>query len=79
LSTTGVYAAPGGSTTYGALTLGVTYKPTLPPWISGVLIRPEIRWDHAFTNNDPFNNNPPADNKGTDNSFTFGTDAVITF
>jgi hypothetical protein len=44
-----------------------------------VLIRPEIRWDHAFTNNDPFNNNPPADNKGTDNSFTFGTDAVITF
>jgi hypothetical protein len=75
----GVYAAPGGSTTYGALTLGVTYKPDLPPWITGVLIRPEIRWDHAFTNNDPFNNNPPANNKGTNNSFTFGADAVITF
>ncbi len=79
LSTTGVNVAPGGSTTYGALTFGVTYKPDLPPWISGVLIRPEVRWDHAFTNNDPFNNNPPANNKGTSDSFTFAADAVITF
>jgi hypothetical protein len=79
LSVSGIHVAPDGSTTYGALTLGVTYKPTLPPWIEGVLIRPEIRWDHAFTDNRPFNNNPPANDKGTSNSFTFGIDAVITF
>jgi hypothetical protein len=79
LSTTGVNVAPGGSTTYGALTLGATYKPDLPPWISGVLIRPEVRWDHAFTDNDPFNNNPPANNKGTSDTVTLSVDAVITF
>jgi hypothetical protein len=78
-SLNGIHTAPGGSTTYGALTLGVTYKPDLPPWISGVLIRPEIRWDHAFTDNNPFNNNPPSNTKGTSNSFTFGADAVVTF
>jgi hypothetical protein len=74
-----VNGAPGTSTTYGALTLGVTYKPDLPPWITGVLIRPEIRWDHAFTNNRPFNNNPPLNTDGTNNSFTFGADIVVTF
>ncbi|MDR3531923.1 MAG: outer membrane beta-barrel protein [Rhodopila sp.] len=74
-----VYAAPGGSTTYGALTLGVTYKPTLPAPVTGLAIRPEVRWDHAFTSNNPFNQNPPAFNKGGANSFTFGADAVLTF
>ena len=74
-----VYAAPGGSTTYGALTVGVTYKPALPSPVTGLLVRPEVRWDHAFTSNNPFNQNPPAFNKGTSNSFTFGADAVVTF
>jgi Putative beta-barrel porin-2, OmpL-like. bbp2 len=74
-----VYFAPGGSTTYGELTLGVTYKPTLPPPVTGLLIRPEVRWDHAFTDNNPFNQNPPSDTKGTPNNFTFAADAVITF
>ncbi len=68
-----VHAAPGGNTTYGALTLGVTWKPELPAPISGLAIRPEIRWDHAFTNNKPFN--AQQDN----NSFTFGADAVLSF
>ena len=68
-----VHAAPGSNTTYGALTFGVTWKPELPAPISGLAIRPEIRWDHAFTGNRPFN--AQQDN----NSFTFGADAVLTF
>jgi hypothetical protein len=74
-----VYAAPGGNTTYGALTVGVTYKPALPAPVTGLLIRPEVRWDHALTTNNPFNQNPPANDKGGSNSFTFGADAVLTF
>ena len=77
-----VYAAPGGSagTTYGALTLGVTYKPALPAPVTSLLIRPEVRWDHALTSNNPFNQNyQPVGNKGTSNNFTFGADAVVTF
>ena len=50
-----VHAAPGSNTTYGALTLGVTWKPEMPAPITGLLVRPEIRWDHAFTDNKPFN------------------------
>jgi hypothetical protein len=42
-------------------------------------LRPEIRWDHAFTDNNPFNQNPPSFTKGGANSFTFGADAVLTF
>ena len=68
-----------GSTTYGALTLGVTYKPTLPAPVTGLLIRPEVRWDHSFTDNNPFNENPAAFTKGTANNFTLAADAVITF
>ncbi len=74
-----VYAAPGGSTTYGAITLGVTYKPPLPTTAATLAIRPEVRWDHAFTSNNPFNQNPPTFSKGGSNSFTFGADAVLTF
>ena len=75
----GVYVAPGGSTTYGTLTVGVTYKPTLPAPVTGLLLRPEVRWDHAFTNNNPFNQNPPSNTKGTQNNVTFAADAVLTF
>ena len=74
---TTVHTAPGTNTTYGALTVGVTWKPDVPAPITGLLVRPEIRWDHAFTNNKPFNNN--LNGKGTDNSFTFGSDIVLTF
>ncbi len=76
---TTVNGAPGGNTTYGGLTLGVTWKPEVPAPITGLMVRPEIRWDHAFTNNKPFNNNPPLNTKGTNNSFTFGSDIVLTF
>jgi hypothetical protein len=54
-----VHAASGGSTTYGELTVGVTWKPALPPPVTGLLVRPEMRWDHAFTNNHPFNASAP--------------------
>ncbi|MFL5257048.1 MAG: outer membrane beta-barrel protein, partial [Rhodopila sp.] len=77
-----VYVAPGGGgTTYGALTLGVTWKPSLPDPVSGFLVRPEVRWDHAFTSNNPFNQNyqPAPGTKGTSNSLTFGSDVVLTF
>jgi hypothetical protein len=76
----GVYVAPGGGgTTYGALTAGITWKPEMPSAVTGLAIRPEVRWDHAFTNNNPFNQNPPAFSKGTQNSFTFGADVILTF
>ena len=79
LSTPNVHAAPGTNTTYGALTLGVTWKPEMPSPVTALLVRPEIRWDHAFTDNKPFNSNPPFNTKGTTNSFTFGADFVLTF
>ncbi len=79
LSTPFVHAAPGSNTTYSGLTLGVTWKPDMPSFVTGLLVRPEIRWDHAYTNNKPFNNNPPANTKGTNDSFTFGADFVLTF
>ena len=68
-----LHTAPGTNTTYGALTLGVTWKPALPTPVSGLLIRPEVRWDHAFTDNRPFN--AQRDN----NALTLGADAVLTF
>jgi hypothetical protein len=70
---TGVHAAPGTNTTYSELTLGFTWKPALPAPVTGLLVRPEIRWDHAYTNNHPFN--AQEDN----NAFTIGVDAVLTF
>ncbi len=69
-----LFGAPGSSTTYGAVTLGVTYKPAdMPAPISGLLIRPEVRYDHALTNNKPFNG-------GKDSgAFTIASDVVLTF
>jgi hypothetical protein len=74
-----VYAAPGTNTTYGSLTLGVTWKPELPTSFATLMIRPEIRWDHAFTSNKPFNNNALTNTGGTSDNFTFGADLVLTF
>ena len=69
----GLHSAPGSNTTYGEMTLGVTWKPALPAPVTGLLVRPEVRWDHAFTNNHPFN--AQKDN----NAVTLGVDAVVTF
>jgi hypothetical protein len=72
--TAGIGTSPGKTTTYGALTAGVTYKPPgLPPVISGLLIRPEIRWDTDLGGTKAFNGHQ-------DNSqVTIASDVVLTF
>jgi hypothetical protein len=61
-------------TTYGEITLGVTYKPAdMPAPISGLLIRPEVRYDRDLGGAKAFNSNK--DN----GSFTIASDVVLTF
>lgn len=80
------YASPltaygtGKATTYSELTLGVTYKPAgLPAPISGLLIRPEIRYDTTLNNVKAFNG-PSATGAGKDTGvFTLAADFVLTF
>ncbi|WP_374298008.1 porin [Sphingomonas sp.] len=63
-------AAPKG-TTYGALTVGFTWKPDVP--IKGLMVRPELRIDRSMSGSKPFNN-------GTDRSaVTVASDVVLTF
>jgi Putative beta-barrel porin-2, OmpL-like. bbp2 len=60
------------ATTYGALTAGVTWKPAgLPPVISGLLIRPEIRWDTDLWGARAF--------EGNNSQVTLASDFVLTF
>ena len=62
-----------GPTTYGALTAGVTYKPTgLPKPISSTIVRPELRYDRSLSGTRPFGNN----DKGV---FTISSDIVLGF
>jgi hypothetical protein len=63
-------AAP---TTYGALTFGVTYKPTMPAPIGGLTLRPEIRYDRSLNGTRPFNG---GSDKG---AFTLAADAILAF
>jgi hypothetical protein len=63
----------GGHTTYGALTAGVTFKPAVPKPLAGLLIRPEVRWDHAFTDTKPFIDSQKGD------QVTLGIDAILQF
>ena len=53
---TDVRTVGGGSTTYGALTAGLTFRPAVPKPFSGLMIRPEIRVDHSLNDTKPFNN-----------------------
>ena len=60
-------------TTYGAITVGFTYKPEVPSAITTLLIRPEVRYDNALSGGKPFND-------GKDNgAFFFGADVVLGF
>ena len=60
-------------TTYGAVTVGVNYKPEVPKAIEGLVIRPEFRIDDALSGNKPFNS-------GRDDvSVTPAIDIVIPF
>ena len=63
-----------GPATYGAITLGLNFRPTgMPKMIDGLNIRPEIRYDRALAGGTPFNGNP-----GTKkDQFTFGLDLVV--
>ena len=73
---TNAFSVAGNSgTTYGAITLGATYKPKMDwlPVTSTLLIRPEIRYDVSLNGKRPFNG-------GRDmGAFTFGSDFVLTF
>jgi hypothetical protein len=44
----------GQPTTYGEITVGLTFKPSLPAPITGLLIRPELRVDDALGGGHPF-------------------------
>lgn len=60
-------------TTYGEITIGATYKPKVPAPITGLLVRPEVRYDRALADTHPYN-------RGQDNgSFTLASDFVLTF
>ena len=63
----------GGVTTYGALTVGVTIKPPVPKPLTGLMIRPELRYDRALNGSHPFNDSSDQD------MLTAAMDLVITF
>ncbi|UYH51085.1 porin [Candidatus Kirkpatrickella diaphorinae] len=60
-------------TTYGALTLGLTYRPPVLKNLRVFALRPEIRFDRSLNGTSPFN---AGRNAGM---FTFGGDAMIGF
>ena len=61
------------ATTYGALTLGATWHPTLGHPVKLFELRPEIRFDRSLNGTHPFN-----DLRNT-GQFTVGIDAVLGF
>ncbi|HEY2712343.1 MAG TPA: porin [Chthoniobacterales bacterium] len=63
----------GGRTTYGALTVGLDIKPTVPKPFQGLTLRPELRLDHSFSSTRPFNDSQD------ETMFTAGIDALLTF
>ncbi|HUB13295.1 MAG TPA: outer membrane beta-barrel protein [Acetobacteraceae bacterium] len=68
-------AGTGGvGTTYGEITVGMTFKPNLPAPITGLLIRPELRVDSALTGGHPFGTNATASSQ-----VTIASDFVLTF
>jgi Putative beta-barrel porin-2, OmpL-like. bbp2 len=79
---TPAYSVPGNrGVTYGALTLGVTYKPALDRLkLPGtLLIRPEIRYDTSLDGTKPFNRNIATGAGKDTGAFTIGSDFVWTF
>ena len=63
----------GGKTTYGAITVGVNLKPPVPKPATGLVIRPELRYDRALNGTRPFNDSRDID------QFTIGMDLILTF
>jgi hypothetical protein len=63
----------GGNTTYGAVTLGLNFKPPLPVKGAGLNIRPEVRYDWSLNGTNPFS-------AGTrKHQFTAAIDAILSF
>jgi len=61
-----------GPVTYGAITVGMNFKPPkLPKVIDGLTLRPEIRYDRALAGANPFNGGTARD------QLTFGIDGVL--
>ncbi|NHO33823.1 outer membrane beta-barrel protein [Acetobacter fallax] len=60
-------------TTYGAMTLGITWRKPLTEKVGYFAIRPEIRFDRSLNGTTPFN-----DGRNT-GMFTFGGDMMIGF
>jgi hypothetical protein len=71
----------GRPTTFGALTLGLNWKPPVKGVGEGTVIRPEIRYDHALNSTKPFDTRVVGGTAvGTASSqITFATDIVIPF
>ena len=67
-----------GQATYGALTLGVTYKPNVPPPFTAIAVRPEVRYDQSLGGKKVFDPTGPTTFKDT-GAFTFATDLIVTF
>jgi hypothetical protein len=62
----------GRGTSYYAITAGLNIKPTVPKDFDGLVLRPEVRWDHS-TDTKPFDG-------GTRNDqVTVGADVVVPF
>jgi hypothetical protein len=80
LSNTSYFAPPA---TYGAITLGVTYKPDVPAPITSLAIRPEIRYDQSLGGNKVFNRSFNAAtgiaSYKDSGQFTVGADVILTF
>ena len=68
-----VLGTGGVGTTYGEITFGVTFKPTLPAPVTGLLIRPELRVDDAMSGGHPFGNG------NATTAVTIASDFVLTF
>ena len=65
----------GGRTTYGELTFGVNFKPPVSAPFTGLVIRPEIRYDASLNGTHPFGTST-----GTSgHQVTLGTDIIIPF
>jgi hypothetical protein len=63
----------GGNTTYFETTLGVTIKPPVPKPLAALLIRPEVRYDRALNNSEPFAQHSSQD------QWTLGLDVILEF
>lgn len=63
----------GGRTTYGAITAGLTIKPPVPKPLTGLMIRPEVRYDRSLNGTRPFNDSSDRD------MLTAAFDVILTF